>query len=68
MSFLPKELLYNDSSYQNSNKDLLHAIEVLENAHSQKEKTQELPDNKQKHTFWNKMGNFLNPFKCGKEN
>ena len=67
MSFLPKDLLYNDNTYHDSNKNLLYAIEVLEKAQSQKDKN-EPEENKPNGTFWNKVGNFFNPFKCGKEN
>lgn len=64
MSFLPKDLLYNDNSYQDSNKNLLYAIEVLEKAQYNKEKS--LVVEKKEPTFWDKVGNVFNPFKCGK--
>jgi hypothetical protein len=64
MSFLPKDLLYNNQSFQESNKNLLSAIELLEKAQKKREEEEEekKPDEK---TFWEKVGNFLNPFKCG---
>jgi hypothetical protein len=36
MSFLPKELLYTDNNYQESSKNLLSAIELLEKAQENK--------------------------------
>ena len=67
MSFLPKDLLYNDSSYHDSNKHLLAAIEILEKAQNQKEKNVKIEDKIDKGGFWDKVGNLFNPFKCGKE-
>ena len=59
-------MLYNDNTYKESNKNLLYAIEVLEKAHTQKDKNVVVVDNK-RDGFWNKVGDFLNPFKCGKD-
>ena len=67
LSFLPKELLYNDSNYQDSNKNLLNALEVLEKAQNQKEKSIAEENNKKEDSsFWGKVGNFFKPFQCGK--
>jgi Tfp pilus assembly protein PilV len=63
MSFLPKDLLYTDNSYQESSKNLLSAIELLEKAQENKKEIDK--ENKENKSFWHKMGNFLNPFKCG---
>jgi hypothetical protein len=58
-------LLDSSSLYKESNKNLLHAIEVLEKAHNQSQKLKEERPNKND-GFWDKVGNFFNPFKCGK--
>jgi hypothetical protein len=63
MSFLPKELLYNDHSFQESNKNLLSAIDLLEKAQENKKEIDK--ENKEDKTMWQRLGNFLNPFKCG---
>jgi hypothetical protein len=64
MSFLPKDLLYNEATYQDSNKNLLYAIEVLEKAQNTKEKSLVLEEKEE--TFWTKLGNVFKPFQCGK--
>ena len=63
MSFLPKELLYNDHSFQDSNKNLLSAIDLLEKAQENKKEIDK--ENREDKTMWQRLGNFLNPFKCG---
>lgn len=63
MSFLPKDLLYNNHSFQDSNKNLLSAIDLLEKA--QRNKKENEKDQMGEKSFWEKVGSFLNPFKCG---
>ena len=63
MSFLPKDLLYNNQSFQESNRNLVSAIELLENA--QNWKIEDDGNKNEEKTFWEKVGSFLNPFKCG---
>ncbi len=63
MSFLPKDLLYNDQSFHDSNKNLLSAIELLEKAQENKKEIDK--ENKEDKSFWQKVGTFMNPFKCG---
>jgi hypothetical protein len=67
MSFLPKDLLYNESNYKNSNENLLAAIEILEKAQSNKEKniSQHPQHEKKEEGFWSKL---FKPFKCGSNN
>ena len=56
MSFVPKDLLYNEKTYEQSTQNLLSAIEILEKAQ------EDTIDEKVKpKTFWD----FINPFKCG---
>jgi hypothetical protein len=64
LQFLPKDLLYNQKNYTESNKNLLAAIDILEKAQTQqnKPKVEEEDDP----SFWSKVGTWLNPFKCGK--
>jgi hypothetical protein len=63
LEFLPKDILYGNQNYHESNKNLLDAIEILEKAQTQqlnaKPKVEE-------EGFWSKVGTFFNPFKCGK--
>jgi hypothetical protein len=56
MSFLPKDLLYTENSYQDSSKNLLSAIELLEKAQENKKEIDK--ENKENKTFWHKMGIF----------
>lgn len=63
MSFLPKELLYNDKQYDTSNLNLMAAIDLLDKAIENKRDHEEIVHEK---TFWEKVGEFFNPFKCGK--
>jgi hypothetical protein len=66
LAFLPKDLLYNENNYNDSNKHLLQAIEILENAQNQKDKNSEKAEDKE--GFWGKVSSFFNPFKCGQNN
>jgi hypothetical protein len=58
-------MLDSSSLYIESNKNLLHAIEVLEKAQLQSQKIKEEKQIKNE-GFWDKVGNIFNPFKCGK--
>jgi len=58
--------LNSESSYKDSNDNLLKAIEVLENAQNQSKK-ESTAENKNE-SFWNKVGSLFNPFRCGKDN
>jgi hypothetical protein len=62
---VPKDLLYNENSYTNSSKNLMAAIETLEQAQIENRKK---VVKKPQENFWNKVGDFFTPFKCGKEN
>lgn len=53
---MPKDLLYNDKSYEQSSQNLLSAIEILEKAQEDPVGEKEKPK-----SFWD----FINPFKCG---
>lgn len=66
LDFLPKDLLYNDSTYKESNRQLLAAIEILEKAQSQKEKNVKVEEKNE--GFWSKVGKIFTPFKCGQNN
>ena len=59
MSFLPKDLLYNDKTYEDSSKNLLAAIDILEKAQQNKKV---LDDGKKELSFWEKL---FSSFKCG---
>ena len=61
---MPKDLLYNQKNYNESNKHLLQAIDILEKAQNQQNKKQE--EHEHEAGFWDKVGTWLNPFKCGK--
>lgn len=63
LSFLPKDLLYNDKTFEDSNKNILSAIEMLEKAQENKKEVDN--ESKEAKTFWDKVSNFMNPFKCG---
>jgi hypothetical protein len=63
LEFLPKDLLYNDSTYEQSQKSLLAAIEILENAQQSKSEIQN--EGKEAKTLWDRFSTFMNPFKCG---
>jgi hypothetical protein len=42
----------------------LAAIDILEKAQNQQNKS--IPEEEEDPSFWNKVGSWLNPFKCGK--
>ena len=67
MEFLPKDLLYNEITYDNSSRKLLESLEILEKANNQKsnenEKRFQIKEPEEP-SFWTKLGDFLNPFKC----
>ena len=56
MSFLPRDLLYNDKTYEQSATNLLSAIEILEKAQEDTVGEKVKPK-----SFWE----MINPFKCG---
>jgi hypothetical protein len=64
LSFLPKELLYNERSYCESKNNLLAAIEILEKAQDNKNQVQNKEKPQESKSFWS----ILNPFKCGNNN
>lgn len=64
LSFLPKELLYNERSYCESKNNLLAAIEILEKAQENKNQVQKQDKPQESKSFWS----FINPFKCGNNN
>jgi len=69
LEFLPKELLYNDLNYNDKTKNMIDSMKILEKAKTSKIKSDALQDyNKQnnKDDVWSKIGDFFNPFKCGK--
>lgn len=81
LGFLPKECLYNDLTYDQSNNDLMQAINILEVAQDSKERRsmltkQRLKANKEKEMLKEKekekdkgfFGNFFSVFKCGQNN
>ena len=63
LGFLPKELLYDESNFDDSNKKLMSALDVLENA----QKGRKVKEEKKEENFWDKVGNFFMPFKCGSD-
>lgn len=67
LEFLPKDLLYNDLNYNEATKNMLDSLNILEKA----KKTKIQIENKQNYKkdqddVWTKIGDFFNPFKCGK--
>jgi len=56
MSFLPRDLLYNDKTYEQSANNILSAIEILEKAQEDTVAEKVKPK-----SFWD----MINPFKCG---
>lgn len=66
LEFLPKDLLYNDITYDDSSKKMLESMEILEKAKMQKlkEKENNYENKEEEPDFWTKVGNFFNPFKC----
>jgi hypothetical protein len=61
LDFLPKDLLYNNKGYGDSQKNLLDAIEILEKAQHQQINIK--PKVEEEQGFFSKM--FSN-FRCGK--
>lgn len=66
MDFLPKDLLYNDVTFEDSNKRMLESLEILEQAKLQrlKEKENNYEMKEEELGFWDKFTNMFNPFKC----
>jgi len=63
LDFLPKDVLYNEKTFDESNKNILAAIEILEKANENKREIDQ--DVRGGRGFWDKFSNFWNPFKCG---
>ena len=53
------------NKYNETKKHLIAAIDILEKAQNQQDKIK-LNEDEQEPGFWNKVGTWLNPFKCGK--
>ncbi len=68
MEFLPKDILYNDLNYNEKTKYMIDSIKILEKAKTSKLKSDalNLDKNRDKEDVWSKIGDFFNPFKCGK--
>jgi len=68
LEFLPKDLLYNDLKYNEATKNMLDSMNILEKAKKTKIQMESQSLNKMNDTddVWSKIGNFFNPFKCGK--
>jgi len=64
LSFLPKELVYNEKSYGESKNNILAAIEILEKAQDNRNQVQKEVKPQDNKSFWS----FMNPFKCGQNN
>jgi len=68
LDFLPKELLYNDKTYEKSKSDLLHAIDILEGATQNNERKSIIVNpnlHKDKKTEGGFFSNLFSAFKCG---
>lgn len=64
---MPKDVLYNDFSYNDNTKNMLDSISILEKAKISKATDDYYKNNKQdEEDVWSKIGDFFNPFKCGK--
>jgi len=68
LEFLPKDILYNDLNYNEKTKYMIDSIKILEKAKTSKLKSDalNLDKNRDKEDVWSKIGDFFNPFKCGK--
>ena len=64
MGFLPRDVLYNDVTFDDSKKNILSALDILENAQDSKPKKEDEDNRSGFEKFWNSF----NPFKCGSEN
>jgi len=68
LDFLPKDLLYNDLTYDDSSKKMLESMEILEKAKMQRlrenENTYENKEKQEEIGFWDNLFSMLNPFKC----
>ncbi len=64
---MPKDILYNDIAYNENTKNMLDSINILEKAKINKAKDDYYKNNQKKEEdVWSKIGDFFNPFKCGK--
>lgn len=68
LGFLPKELLYNDLSYEKSKNEILHAIDILEGAaHGNESKSIIFNPNLNRKTEKGFFSNLFSAFKCGSD-
>lgn len=67
LEFFSKDVLYNDINFSEHAKNMLESMDILEKAKKARIKNDNLRilDRKDE-DIWSKLGDFLNPFKCGK--
>lgn len=68
LEFLPRDILYNDLNYNETTRNMLDSMHILEKAKKSKMQIESESQNNFKETddVWSKIGDFFNPFKCGK--
>jgi len=65
MSFLRQECSNGNTMIDKNKKNLLDAINSLENPEDNRENLKKQEEKNK--SFWGKVSNFFNPFKCGKD-
>ena len=64
---MPKDVMYNDITYDDNTKNMFDSISILEKAKISKATDEYYKSNKKDgEDVWDKIGDFFNPFKCGK--
>ena len=62
-----KDVMYNDIAFDDKSKNMLDSINILEKAKISKATDDYYKNNKKnEEDVWDKIGDFFNPFKCGK--